>query len=74
MVAANVDEPECSKKIDGTGFCARSQNKNIQFVRNQGLLVENDNDYALENMPQAQVSFSCHFDGESWSVLALIGE
>ncbi len=52
-------------------FCAGNRAKDTELVPNklvpnQGLLVNDDNDPACENVPQEQVSFACLFDGQSW--------
>lgn len=63
---SNVEEEQAPTDIDGAVFRAGNRNEDIEFVRNQGLVVDDDNEPAPENIPQEQVTFSRLFDGQSW--------
>ena len=63
---SNVEEEQAPTEIDGAVFCAGNRNEDIEFVRNQGLVVDDDNEPTPENIPQEQVTFSRLFDGQSW--------
>ena len=62
--ASNFGEEEDSNEIDQAVFRVGNWTKDIEFVRNQGLLVDNDNDLAPETVPQQQMSFASLFDGQ----------
>ncbi len=47
-------------------FHAGNRNEDIDFIRNQGLAVDDYNEPAPENVPQEQVTFSHLFDGQRW--------
>ncbi len=66
IAPSNADEEEETNDIDGGVFCEGNRAKDIEFVWNQGLLVNKDNDPAPENVPQEQVRFVCLIDGQSW--------
>ncbi len=63
---SNVEEEQAPTEIDGAVFRAGNRSEDIEFVRNQCLVVNDDNEPAPENIPQEQVTFSRLFDGQSW--------
>ncbi len=64
--ASNVGEEDDENEIEEVVFSSGNRMEDIEFVRNQGLLVDDDNDPAPENIPQQQVSFATLFDDQSW--------
>ena len=62
----NVEEEQAPTEIDGAVFHSGNQNEDIEFVWNQGLVIDDDNELAPENILQKQVTFSHLFDGQSW--------
>ncbi len=50
IVPSNADEEEEANEIDGGVFCVGNQAKDTKFVWTQGLLVNDDNDPAPENV------------------------
>ncbi len=55
-----------NNEIDSSVFRAGNRSEDIEFVRNQGLAVDDDNKPAPENVPDSQVVFSRLFDSQSW--------
>ena len=63
---SNVEEEQSPTEIEGAVFCTENRNEDNEFVRNQGLVVDDDNELAPENIPQEQSTFSRLFAGQSW--------
>ncbi len=52
------EENNKNDDIDGAVFSAGNWNEDIEFVHNQGLMVDDDNKPAPMNVPMEQVSFA----------------
>jgi len=59
-------EQEEQNGIDSSVFNAGNRREDIEFVRAQGLEVDNDNEPAPENIPVCNTNNSVLFTGQSW--------
>ncbi len=65
-VTSSNNEPELPTKIDSAVFWAGNWNKDIEFVHNQGLQINDDNDPAPQNTPQDHISFAWGCNDIDW--------
>ncbi len=65
-VTSSDNEPELPTKIDSAVFWAGNWNKDIEFVHNQGLQINDDNDPAPQNTPQDHISFAWGCNDIDW--------
>ncbi len=66
ITASNFGEEQDSNEIDQAIFGEGNWTEDIEFVQNQGHLVDDANNPALENALQQQVGLASLFDGQCW--------